>query len=59
MRALFTAAFFLAAAYLVYVDAPSRLIFASIFLYLAGYLVICFLEDFLTEFRKERDKNND
>lgn len=61
MRALYTAVYFLAVAYLLYNNAPHRFMVISIFLYLAGYLVICFLEDFLIEFRKELEdrKNNE
>ncbi|MER2010370.1 MAG: hypothetical protein ABS939_23305 [Psychrobacillus sp.] len=59
MRTLFTVVYFFTISYFVYADAPSRMIFASIPFYLGGYFLICFIEDFLIEFRKERDKNND
>lgn len=61
MRTLFTAVYLFVIAYLVYVDAPWRIILASIPVYLAVYLILCFITDFLVEFRKElsRDKDND
>lgn len=59
MRILFTAVWFFVLAYLVYIDAPSTIIFSATLLSLGAYFLICFLEDFLIEYRKERDENND
>lgn len=61
MRTLFTAAWFFVLAYLLYNDASAKFILATTFLFLAGYFLICFIEDFIIEFRKELEdrKNND
>lgn len=61
MRTLFTVAFLLFLAYLIYDDAPSRFMFAATTVYLGIYFLICFIEDFIIEFRKELEdrKNNE
>ena len=59
MRTLFTAAFFLFLGYMIYTDAPSRLMFSATTIFVGVYFIICFIEDWLIEFRKElADRKN-